>query len=227
MKKVAIIGGGITGLAAAYTLQRHGRGSVQVTLIESGPRLGGKIASDSDRRLPRRRRPRLLHQPETRRPRPLPRTRPRRPAHRLQPRARAQDHLRRQRRPPPPHARGHDAHGPHHDAALPALAPLLLARQAAHGHGVLHPAAAPTPRPTSPSPASSPAASAPRPSRKSPPRSWPASTPPIPRISACKAPSPCSSRWNAGTAACSAACSSARRLRAPHPRPAPSRSPCS
>ena len=48
MKKVAIIGGGITGLAAAYTLQRHGRGSVQVTLIESGSRLGGKIASDAE-----------------------------------------------------------------------------------------------------------------------------------------------------------------------------------
>jgi len=45
MKNVVIIGGGITGLAAAYYLQQNARDSVRVTLIESSPRLGGKITS--------------------------------------------------------------------------------------------------------------------------------------------------------------------------------------
>src|SRR5512140_1605355 len=45
MKKVAIIGGGIAGLATAYYLQERGRGAVEYTLIESAPRFGGKIVS--------------------------------------------------------------------------------------------------------------------------------------------------------------------------------------
>ena len=45
MKKVAIIGGGITGLATAFYLQQYARGAVDCTLIESSPRLGGKITS--------------------------------------------------------------------------------------------------------------------------------------------------------------------------------------
>jgi oxygen-dependent protoporphyrinogen oxidase len=50
-KKVIIIGGGITGLAAAYTLQelaRKNQSPVSFTLIESQPRLGGKILTDTD-----------------------------------------------------------------------------------------------------------------------------------------------------------------------------------
>ncbi len=50
-KKVVIIGGGITGLAAAYTLQelaRKNQSPVSFTLIESQPRLGGKILTDTD-----------------------------------------------------------------------------------------------------------------------------------------------------------------------------------
>ena len=43
MRHTVIIGGGITGLAAAFHLQRSGNGAI--TLIESDPRLGGKIAS--------------------------------------------------------------------------------------------------------------------------------------------------------------------------------------
>lgn len=43
MKHVVIVGGGITGLAAAYYLQTHGRGAVSYTLIESAPTCGGKI----------------------------------------------------------------------------------------------------------------------------------------------------------------------------------------
>ncbi len=43
MRHTVIIGGGITGLATAFHLQRTG--GVAVTLIESGSRLGGKIAS--------------------------------------------------------------------------------------------------------------------------------------------------------------------------------------
>lgn len=45
MKKIVIIGGGITGLATAFYLQEYTRGSVDVTLIESAPNLGGKIAT--------------------------------------------------------------------------------------------------------------------------------------------------------------------------------------
>ncbi len=45
MRHTVIIGGGITGLAAAFHLQRTAHSSVAVTLIESSPRLGGKITS--------------------------------------------------------------------------------------------------------------------------------------------------------------------------------------
>ncbi len=45
MKRVAIIGGGIAGLATAYYLHERGRGAVEYTLIESAPKLGGKITS--------------------------------------------------------------------------------------------------------------------------------------------------------------------------------------
>jgi oxygen-dependent protoporphyrinogen oxidase len=45
MKRVAIIGGGIAGLATAYYLHERGQGAVEYTLIESAPRFGGKITS--------------------------------------------------------------------------------------------------------------------------------------------------------------------------------------
>ncbi len=45
MRKVAIVGGGITGLAAAYFLQERGHGTVDYRLIESAPSYGGKIVS--------------------------------------------------------------------------------------------------------------------------------------------------------------------------------------
>jgi protoporphyrinogen/coproporphyrinogen III oxidase len=45
MRHVAIVGGGITGLAAAYYLNKRGRDVVDYTLIESGPAFGGKIVS--------------------------------------------------------------------------------------------------------------------------------------------------------------------------------------
>src|SRR6478672_6295201 len=46
MPKVAIIGGGITGLTAAYTLEKET--DFEVTLIESGNALGGKIQTVQD-----------------------------------------------------------------------------------------------------------------------------------------------------------------------------------
>ncbi len=46
MRKVAVIGGGITGLTAAFYLQRKAQLNnlpIEVVLIESSLRLGGKI----------------------------------------------------------------------------------------------------------------------------------------------------------------------------------------
>ncbi len=46
MKKIAIVGGGVSGLVAMYYLEKFARESgreVECTLIESAPRLGGKI----------------------------------------------------------------------------------------------------------------------------------------------------------------------------------------
>lgn len=45
MKKTAIIGGGITGLATAFYLQEYARGAVDYVLLESASQLGGKITS--------------------------------------------------------------------------------------------------------------------------------------------------------------------------------------
>ncbi|MHB1023139.1 MAG: protoporphyrinogen oxidase [Acidobacteriaceae bacterium] len=45
MKKTVIIGGGITGLATAFYLQEYARGAADYVLLESSPRLGGKITS--------------------------------------------------------------------------------------------------------------------------------------------------------------------------------------
>jgi oxygen-dependent protoporphyrinogen oxidase len=49
MKRVVIVGGGITGLATAYFAQERARASgqdVEITLVESAPRLGGKILTE-------------------------------------------------------------------------------------------------------------------------------------------------------------------------------------
>src|SRR6266566_2043235 len=49
MKRIAIIGGGISGLSAAFTLEQHRRGGVplQYVLYESSQRLGGVISTES------------------------------------------------------------------------------------------------------------------------------------------------------------------------------------
>ena len=49
MKQIAVIGAGISGLAAAYRLQEHireTRAPLSCTLIEAQPRLGGKILTE-------------------------------------------------------------------------------------------------------------------------------------------------------------------------------------
>src|SRR5947207_1344247 len=45
-RRVAVVGGGITGLATAYHLLRTSNGHpVDVTVLEAGPRPGGKLSS--------------------------------------------------------------------------------------------------------------------------------------------------------------------------------------
>jgi len=48
MKRIAIIGGGISGLSAAFTLekQRRGGASIEYVLYESSPRLGGVLVTE-------------------------------------------------------------------------------------------------------------------------------------------------------------------------------------
>jgi len=47
MKRIAIVGGGISGLSAAFALEEHRRaGSVEYTLYESSPRLGGVLRTE-------------------------------------------------------------------------------------------------------------------------------------------------------------------------------------
>lgn len=48
MKRIAIIGGGISGLSAAFTIEKKRQSGtpVEYTLLESGPRFGGVIATD-------------------------------------------------------------------------------------------------------------------------------------------------------------------------------------
>src|SRR5215468_4184582 len=48
MKRIAIVGGGISGLSAAYTLEKKRHSGVQVgyTLYEASPRLGGVLVTD-------------------------------------------------------------------------------------------------------------------------------------------------------------------------------------
>src|SRR5499426_4494970 len=48
MKRIAIIGGGISGLSAAYALEKRRRAGVEVeyVLYESSPRLGGVLVTE-------------------------------------------------------------------------------------------------------------------------------------------------------------------------------------
>ena len=48
MKRIAIIGGGISGLSAAYQLEkaRATGAGIEYTIFESSPRLGGSISSE-------------------------------------------------------------------------------------------------------------------------------------------------------------------------------------
>jgi len=47
MKRIAIIGGGISGLSAAFALEEHRRaGALEYVVFESGPRLGGVLVTE-------------------------------------------------------------------------------------------------------------------------------------------------------------------------------------
>ena len=47
MKRLVIVGGGITGLSAAWSASRSGAKDLEITLVEREDRLGGKIRTDS------------------------------------------------------------------------------------------------------------------------------------------------------------------------------------
>ncbi len=197
-RRVAVIGGGISGLAAAHRLIELGRDAAHplaVRLFEAGPRAGRRDSHRARRRLRHRSGARLVPLREAGGAAPLRATRHHRPAGRH---ARGvPPHLRRPRRPPARAARGVPADGA--DALLAAAhhAALLLARQAAHGA---------RPRPaarrsaaTRASPRSSPAASGAKRWSASPSRWSVASTRPTPSTSAW--PRPCRAfwRWSAPT----------------------------
>ena len=48
MKRIAIIGGGISGLSAAFALEEHRRGGapLEYVVFESRPRLGGVLVTE-------------------------------------------------------------------------------------------------------------------------------------------------------------------------------------
>ena len=49
-KKVAIIGGGITGLTVAHDLMRQSPGQFEITIFEAAPQLGGLAAGFKGRK---------------------------------------------------------------------------------------------------------------------------------------------------------------------------------
>ena len=49
MKRLLVVGGGITGLSAAWSASRSGANDLEITVIEREDRLGGKIRTDSTR----------------------------------------------------------------------------------------------------------------------------------------------------------------------------------
>ena len=48
MKRIAIVGGGISGLSAAFTLEKHRRAgaSLEYALFEATPRFGGVLVTE-------------------------------------------------------------------------------------------------------------------------------------------------------------------------------------
>lgn len=48
MKRIAIVGGGITGLAAAFRLEKHRNDGIDYVLFESGPTFGGVIRTEHE-----------------------------------------------------------------------------------------------------------------------------------------------------------------------------------
>ncbi len=142
MKRIAIIGGGISGLSAAFYLEkaRAAGADLEYTLFESGQRLGGSMYLRSHRRLPGRSRARFLPHRKALGGDALQRAGHRRPAHRLQ-RCAAQD-LHCGTRPPGRHARRADVHGADQAGSHGAVAAVLVEHQDPHGAGAAASAAA-------------------------------------------------------------------------------------
>jgi predicted NAD/FAD-dependent oxidoreductase len=137
MKRIAIIGGGISGLSAAFALEekRKSGSPVEYVLFESNPRLGGVLVTDHVDGCIVEAGPDSFLTEKPVGHRPLHKDRIGRPTHRLQ-RFRSQN-LHRDQRQARGDARWTHVHGAHQDHAHRPLAAFFLAHKVSHGGGMV------------------------------------------------------------------------------------------
>ena len=211
MKRIAIIGGGIAGLSAAWSLEKARRAGqpLEYCLYEAAGRLGGVISSETIDGCVVEGGPDSFL---TEKPAAAALCRELGIADQLlASNDRAAQNLHRRQEPPHPAARRPDVHGPDQAVAHRLHAALLLVDQTPHGARISFPARARhrrrIRRRNDPPPL--------RPGNRRPPRlpaCSPASTAAMPRSSACAPSCPAWSPWSSSTAASPARCSPPAKL---------------